>query len=98
MERGKAACCAKDLFNQITIMKNPFSFSKMATNQVHPSYQASFDAEVWQQEFARLCAATNGIPITGGRQHYLRFRAPDTWRMWEKAGLAYDSTLSYADH
>jgi hypothetical protein len=34
----------------------------------------------------------------GGRQHYLRFRAPDTWRMWENAGLAYDSTLSYADH
>jgi hypothetical protein len=34
----------------------------------------------------------------GGRQHYLRFRAPDTWRHWEGAGLTYDSTLSFADH
>lgn len=63
-----------------------------------PSYQASFDAEVWQQEFARFRAATNGIPIAGGRQHFLRFRAPDTWRLWEQAGLAYDSTVSYADY
>jgi peptidoglycan/xylan/chitin deacetylase (PgdA/CDA1 family) len=33
----------------------------------------------------------------GGRQHYLRWRAPITWRHWESAGLDYDSTLGYAD-
>jgi len=64
----------------------------------HPSYRASFDAAVWQKEFARLSAAVNGFPITGGRQHFLRFRTPETWRLWEQAGLSYDSTLSYADH
>ncbi len=63
----------------------------------HPSYRASFDTAVWQKEFARLSAVANGIPIAGGRQHFLRFRAPDTWRLWEQAGLSYDSTLSYAD-
>lgn len=34
----------------------------------------------------------------GGRQHYLRFRVPDTWRIWEEQGLEYDSTIGYADH
>jgi len=34
----------------------------------------------------------------GGRQHYLCWRAPVTWQLWEDCGLAYDSTLGYADH
>ena len=34
----------------------------------------------------------------GGRQHYLRWQVPTTWRNWAAAGLSYDSTLSYADH
>ncbi len=34
----------------------------------------------------------------GGRQHYLRWNVPVTWRNWNEAGLDYDSTLSYADH
>ncbi|MEG2515996.1 MAG: hypothetical protein RSA61_04095, partial [Acidaminococcaceae bacterium] len=34
----------------------------------------------------------------GGRQHYLRWTAPETWQYYEDAGLAYDTTLSFADH
>ncbi len=34
----------------------------------------------------------------GGRQHYLRWNAPATWRNYAEAGLDYDTTLSYADH
>jgi hypothetical protein len=34
----------------------------------------------------------------GGRQHFLRFQVPDTWRHWEQVGLSYDATLGYADH
>ena len=33
----------------------------------------------------------------GGRQHYLRWRTPDTFQIWNDAGLDYDSTLGYAD-
>jgi peptidoglycan/xylan/chitin deacetylase (PgdA/CDA1 family) len=33
----------------------------------------------------------------GGRGHYLRWANPDTWRGWDAAGLAYDSTLGFAD-
>ena len=36
--------------------------------------------------------------VLGGRQHYLRWKTPDTWRILEKVGLKYDTTLSFADH
>ena len=40
----------------------------------------------------------SGKAILGGRQHYLRWKTPDTWRIWEKAGLKYDTTMSFADY
>jgi len=64
----------------------------------HPSYRAAEDLGLWREELARLRASAGDIPICGGRQHYLRFQTPQTWRLWEEAGLEYDSTLSYADH
>jgi peptidoglycan/xylan/chitin deacetylase (PgdA/CDA1 family) len=39
-----------------------------------------------------------GKKVTGYRNHFLRFKVPDTWRLLEKAGFEYDSTLGYADH
>jgi hypothetical protein len=36
-------------------------------------------------------------PVFGGRQHYLRFIAPQTWAAYEQAGMLYDSTLGYHD-
>jgi peptidoglycan/xylan/chitin deacetylase (PgdA/CDA1 family) len=38
-----------------------------------------------------------GKKVTGYRNHFLRFTVPDTWRLLEKAGFKYDSTLGYAD-
>ncbi len=34
----------------------------------------------------------------GCRQHFLRWKTPDTWRIQEKCGLNYDTTLCFADH
>lgn len=34
----------------------------------------------------------------GSRQHYLRWATPETARHLEAAGIAYDTTLGYADH
>ena len=34
----------------------------------------------------------------GCRQHYLRWKTPDTWRIQEECGLIYDTTLCFADH
>ena len=38
-----------------------------------------------------------GKPITGVRNHYLRFRAPDTWRLQEKLKFGYDTTLGFRE-
>lgn len=64
---------------------------------LHASYGSLEDPERLHAEKARLDAVI-GRNDYGGRCHYLRFRVPDTWRHWERAGLAYDSTMGYADH
>ncbi|MCY6353982.1 polysaccharide deacetylase family protein [Clostridium sp. ZS2-4] len=35
--------------------------------------------------------------VYGGRNHYLRFKAPESWKISEEVGLLYDTTLSYAE-
>ena len=35
--------------------------------------------------------------VWGGRQHFLQWAAPVTWRNWDAAGLDYDCTLAWAD-
>lgn len=36
-------------------------------------------------------------PVIGYRNHYLRFRVPDTWEHLFQAGFQYDATLGYSD-
>jgi hypothetical protein len=64
---------------------------------LHPSYRTLGNFRLLAAEKARFDSIL-GETRYGGRQHYLRFRAPDTWRDWERAGFTYDSTLSFADH
>jgi len=66
---------------------------------LHASYHTLGDPDRLMTEKARLDTVL-GVGTSaryGGRQHFLRFRVPETWRHWEAAGLAYDSTLGYAD-
>jgi len=63
----------------------------------HPSYHTFDNLARLAREKAQL-EAILGKALSGGRQHYLHFRVPDTWRHWEEVGLTYDSTLGYADH
>jgi hypothetical protein len=62
----------------------------------HPSYEAFENQAVFERELASL-RAVSPVEITSGRQHYLRFAAPTTWRAWAAAGLREDSTLGYAE-
>lgn len=62
----------------------------------HPSYEAFGDREVFGRELASL-RAVSPVPVTTGRQHYLRFAVPDTWQVWEEAGMDWDSTLGYPE-
>ncbi len=62
----------------------------------HPSYETYNDESVFAQEKMRLENAC-GQAVKVGRQHFLRFQAPDTWRIWANQGMEWDSTLAYAE-
>jgi hypothetical protein len=68
---------------------------------IHPSLPTYRDADRTREELERLRLVADAEGVSqdewGGRQHYLRWTNPDTWRNWEAAGLAYDSTLAYSD-
>jgi len=68
---------------------------------LHGSYQSFSDGNELSTELSnlRLVGREEGVTqnFRGGRQHYLRWDAATTWRNWEAAGLAYDSTLTYAE-
>jgi Family of unknown function (DUF7033) len=64
---------------------------------IHPSYRTSNDPGLLACEKSRFDAVL-GNSRYGGRQHYLRFQVPETWRYLEEVGLSYDSTLTYAGH
>lgn len=68
----------------------------------HPSYETFQNPEQTKVEFYKLLQVCEEEGIEqdqwGGRQHYLRWQVPITWRNWAKAGINYDSTLSFADH
>ena len=64
---------------------------------LHGSYNSYNNLEQINLEKARLDKIA-GNKEYGCRQHYLRWETPTTWQTHEKAGLLYDTTLSFADH
>lgn len=68
---------------------------------LHPSFNSYLAPEQIAREASRLrqVCAQEGIEQSGwgGRMHYLRWRQPVTLQAWQSAGMAYDSTLGYAE-
>lgn len=62
---------------------------------VHPGYFTFGNPAELSAQVER-CRAAIGAREIGGRQHYLRW-SPETWLHWERCGLAYDSTVGFAD-
>lgn len=67
---------------------------------LHPSYGAFRDPTQIRRERDALLGACERLGVGqdtwGGRQHYLRWENPVTWRAWEDAQLDYDSSLGYS--
>jgi hypothetical protein len=61
----------------------------------HAGFWAHEDTHRFHRELCRVRSA--GLPVVGGRQHYLRWQTPGTWRLWEAEGLSYDATLGYSN-
>lgn len=59
----------------------------------HESYNNLKDI----QEKKRRLEKVLGKEVIGYRNHYLRFRVPNTWEFLSKAGFKYDSTFGYPD-
>jgi len=64
-------------------------------NGIHPGYETFRSPQQLRSEVnkAKQCMGNDNF---GGRQHYLRW-LPETWRHWEACGLAYDSTVGFAE-
>jgi hypothetical protein len=62
---------------------------------VQPGYATFRSPEKLRREISVLREVLGDGPL-GGRQHYLRWR-PDTWIHWESCGLAYDTSVGFAD-
>ena len=69
---------------------------------LHPSYGSFRDASIVSAEHIALMRTCERLDIEqdewGGRQHFLRWENAATWRAWEQAGLAYDSSLGFSEH
>lgn len=63
---------------------------------VQPGYDTFRAPEKLRREIQILREAMGDGPL-GGRQHYLRW-CPETWIHWETCGLAYDSSVCFAEH
>jgi hypothetical protein len=67
---------------------------------LHPSYGTFRRPELIAAEFEELRSTCARLGIEqetwGGRQHFLRWENPTTWRAWASAGLAYDGSLGFS--
>jgi len=62
---------------------------------VQPGYNTYRSPEKLRREIVILRDVLGEQPL-GGRQHYLRW-CPDTWIDWENCGMAYDSSVGFAE-
>lgn len=60
---------------------------------IHPSYSSYCNHDRLMTEKKRMFKYNPSI--SEGRQHYLRYKIPRTWREWDECGLKVDSGMGY---
>ena len=63
---------------------------------LHGGHEAYNDLEALKRQKTNLERAL-GRGVVGYRNHFLRFKVPETWELLEKGGFKYDATFGYAD-
>lgn len=63
---------------------------------LHGGCDAYRDLDSLKREKQHLESVLNQ-KVVGYRNHYLKFRVPETWELLERAGFLYDTTLGYPD-
>lgn len=64
---------------------------------IHPSYESNDKPGLLLTELQSVQKAAHPLTVSGGRQHYLRFETPTTWRNWAAAGIKWDSSMGYPE-
>jgi len=64
---------------------------------LHGGHTAYLNSEELKFKKQRLEKILNN-KVIGYRNHYLRFKVPETWEYLHEAGFLYDTTFGYADH
>ncbi|MFW5782675.1 MAG: polysaccharide deacetylase family protein [Candidatus Muiribacteriaceae bacterium] len=62
----------------------------------HPSYDSFENSDLFARE-KHLLKDNTKSDIYCGRQHYLRFNVPETWRIWEENSMCWDSSMGFYD-
>ncbi|WP_252234919.1 polysaccharide deacetylase family protein [Clostridium sp. CH2] len=73
---------------------------KLEEDNCEVGYHYSFNASekyILRENEKKILDSKVINKIYGGRNHYLRFRSPQSWNIGEKTGLLYDTTLGYND-
>lgn len=66
---------------------------------LHPSFVSYLDGAEIKREADSMnkVLSVAGLPaLKGARQHYLKWKNPDTWQHYEDAGISFDSSMTYA--
>jgi hypothetical protein len=63
---------------------------------LHPSYRSFSQPQLLQEEKDRL-EQIIGSPVTSSRQHYLRFRMPQTYQNLLEAGITDEYSMGFAE-
>jgi len=63
---------------------------------LHVAYDGYDDSACVRDQKHRI-EDVSGVEVLGARNHYLRFRLPESWWVASEAGLRYDSTLGFTD-
>ncbi len=88
----------EDFNFDIRNLKDEFRDIIQAGHEVglHAGHEASTDIRKMKQQKSRIEEIIN-MPVSGCRNHFLRFQIPGTWELLSQAGFKYDSTFGYAD-
>lgn len=62
---------------------------------IHGSYSSYDNPAQFIEEISRFKQL--GIDVSESRQHYLRLKIPETWRILDNAGIKYDSSIAYTN-
>lgn len=70
---------------------------KFGSPAIHPSYRSAGKPAILKKEVRTLSAIT-GTDILSSRQHYLKFKLPESYRHYLEAGIRMEYSMGYASH